>query len=399
MNILPAQREYIRQHFFQMKDKQDLLSLLNVVKEILFGEKAEEIRFRQLNFYLLADAKDKSYRRFEIKKKSGGVRVIYAPNQGLKVIQRCLALIFAEVFPVSDLATGFVKGKSVVDNAGYHLQQHYVFNLDLKDFFPGIDQARIWGRLQQAPFFFDRATGRLALANVLAKLCCFELEVERMDESGKMAMVMRNVLPQGAPTSPVLSNLICERLDRRLNGVAKRFGARYSRYADDLTFSSLHNLYQSGSKFMLEVERVIAEQNFVINSKKTRVQGKGYRQEVTGLVVNEKVNVLKSYIKSLRKWFYLWEQYGAQKASGLFRSQYRKEKGAALTGVPEMERVLKGKLDYLGMVKGKGDGTYQKLMARFEQLSPRQNAMTAILDIWEKEGIEQAMKKYYEQSA
>lgn len=399
MNILPAQREYIRQHFFQMKDKQDLLSLLNVVKEILFGEKAEEIRFRQLNFYLLGDSKAKSYRRFEIKKKSGGMRAIYAPNQGLKVIQRCLALIFGEAFPVNDSATGFVRGKSVVDNAGYHLQQHYVFNLDLKDFFPGIDQARIWGRLQQAPFFFDRATNRLILANVLARLCCFELEVVRRDESGELVKLMRNVLPQGAPTSPVLSNLICERLDRRLNGVAKRFGATYSRYADDLTFSSLHNLYQTGGKFILEVERVIEGQNFVINSKKTRVQGKGYRQEVTGLVVNEKVNVLKSYIKSLRKWLYLWEQYGAEKAGGLFKLQYRKEKGAALTGVPEMGRVLKGKLDYLGMVKGKADGTYQKLMARFEQLSPRQNAITAILDIWEKEGIEQAMKKYYEQSA
>ncbi|MGA9651150.1 reverse transcriptase family protein [Pedobacter sp.] len=399
MNILPAQREYIHQHFFQMKDKQDLLSLLNVVKGILFGEKAEEIQFRQLNFYLLGESKAKSYRRFEIKKKMGGMRVIYAPNQGLKVIQRCLALIFAEVFPVSDSATGFVKGKSVVDNASYHLQQHYVFNLDLKDFFPSIDQARIWGRLQQAPFCFDRATDRLILANVLAKLCCFELEVERGGESGKIVRVMRNVLPQGAPTSPILSNLICERLDRRLVGVAKRFGARYSRYADDLTFSSLHNLYQSGSKFMLEVERVIAEQNFVINSKKTRVQGKGYRQEVTGLVVNEKVNVLKSYIKSLRQWLYLWEQYGAEKAGGLFKSQYRKVKDAAETTVPEMERVLKGKLDYLGMVKGKGDGTYQKLVLRFERLLPRQNAVTAILDIWEKEGIEQAMKKYYEQSA
>ncbi|WP_316832954.1 reverse transcriptase family protein [Pedobacter aquatilis] len=399
MNILPAQRESIRNHFFQMQDKQDLLALLNEAKVLLFGQKAQEIHFRQLNFYLLEDSKAKSYRRFEIKKKTGGKRVIYAPTQGLKVIQRCLAFIFGEVYPVSDFATGFVSGRSVVDNARFHLQQHYVFNLDLKDFFPGIDQARIWGRLQQAPFSFNKATGRLALSNVLAKLCCFELEVERVDELGNLVRVMRNVLPQGAPTSPVLSNLICERLDRRLAGVAKRFGARYSRYADDISFSSLHNLYQKDSKFILEVERVIQDQNFLINTKKTRLQGDGYRQEVTGLLVNEKINVRRSYIKSLRKWLYLWEQYGLDKASGLFKMQYLSDKGAIKVSAPEMERVLKGKLDYLAMVKGSHDGTYQKLMARFLALAPRQNAITAILDIWEREGIEQAMKKYYEQTA
>lgn len=399
MNILPAQREYISIHFLQMKDKQDLLSLLNYAKDILFGEKAQEILIRQLNFYLVADSKMKSYQSFEIKKKTGGMRVIYAPNQGLKVIQRCLALIFSEVYHVSDYATGFVKGKSVVDNASYHLQQHYVFNLDLKDFFPGIDQARIWGRLQQAPFLFNKSTGRLALANMLAKLCCFELEVERLDESGNLIRAKRNVLPQGAPTSPVLSNIICERLDRRLLGVAKRFGARYSRYADDITFSSLHNVYHKKGKFMREVERIIEEQNFIVNAKKTRVQGKGYRQEVTGLVVNEKINVAKPYIKSLRKWLYLWEQYGREKAEGIFKKQYKQENGVAKTRMPEMERVLKGKLDYLGMVKGTSDATYQKLMERFFVLSPRKNAITGILDIWEYEGIEQAMKKYYEQTA
>lgn len=399
MNILPAQREYISSHFFQMKDKQDLHSLLNYAKDILFGEKAQEIHFRQLNFYLVADSKMKSYQSFEIKKKTGGMRVIYAPNQGLKVIQRCLALIFSEVYQVSDYATGFVKGKSVVDNACYHLKQHYIFNLDLKDFFPGIDQARIWGRLQHSPFLFNKSTGRLALANMLAKLCCFELEVERLDESGNLVRKKKNVLPQGAPTSPVLSNIICEKLDRRLLGAAKRFGARYSRYADDITFSSLHNVYHKEGKFMLEVERIIQEQNFIINAKKTRLQGKGYRQEVTGLVVNEKINVVKPYIKSLRKWFYLWEQYGKEKAEGIFKKQYNQENGIAKSRTPDMARVLKGKLDYLGMVKGTSDATYQKLMERFLVLSPKKNAITSILDIWENEGIEQAMKKYYEQTA
>src|SRR5690606_14368924 len=124
-----------------------------------------------------------------------------------------------------------------------------------------------------------------------------------------------NVLPQGAPTSPVLTNAICERLDVRLHGVAKRFGMNYTRYADDLTFSSMHNtyeikpgvsakIYEKDSAFDQEVRRIIADQNFHIKESKVRLQKPGYRQEVTGLSVNNKINVSGRYVKQLRQWIF-----------------------------------------------------------------------------------------------
>lgn len=100
--------------------------------------------------------------------------------------------------------------------------------------------------------------------------------------------------------------MICERLDIRLSGVAKRFGLKYSRYADDITFSSMHNVYQKDSEFLIEIARIITDQNFHIKESKTRLQKQGFRQEVTGLIVNDKPNVNKRYISQLRMWIYCW---------------------------------------------------------------------------------------------
>ena len=157
------------------------------------------------------------------------------------------------------------------------------------------------------------------LANILASLCCTEMEVERKDiATNKWITEKRNVLPQGAPTSPILSNLVCQRLDFLLSAVAKRFGLNYSRYADDITFSSMHNVYQSDSDFIKELHRIIKDQGFHIKESKTRLQKEGYRKEVTGLLVNDKVNVQKRYIKQLRMWLYYWETYGYERAQNYF---------------------------------------------------------------------------------
>ena len=163
---------------------------------------------------------------------------------------------------------------------------------------------------------------RSMLANYLAALCCTEMEVERKNHDGEWIRVKRNVLPQGAPTSPVITNIICQRLDFLLSGVAKRFGLKYSRYADDITFSSMHNVYQTDSDFLKELHRIIAEQGFHIKESKTRLQKNGYRKEVTGLLVNEKANVQKRYIKQLRMWLYYWERYGYDRAYSFFLQQY-----------------------------------------------------------------------------
>ncbi|MDR6845669.1 reverse transcriptase family protein [Flavobacterium granuli] len=346
-----------------MKDKSDFLALLNYVKPLIYGEKTYFFTVNNLNYHINNYKIDK-YESFKIKKKSGKDRIIHAPNSVLKSFQKCLNIVFQAVYKSHPSATGFVIGKSIVDNAKVHIGSNYVFNIDLKDFFPSIDQARFWGRLQHPPFNLNNENGNLQLANIIAHLCCHKLEVKRFVDN-EWKTVEKNVLPQGAPTSPVISNIICHRLDFYLSAVAKKFGAKFTRYADDITFSSVHNIYNENHPFILEIHRIITNENFVINSKKTRLQEITYKQVVTGLVVNENVNVSKKYIKELRMWLFFWETYGLIKASVKFKS-YRQKQG--IEGAFKMVSVIKGKLDFLKMVKGANNLTYLKLLKRYEEL-------------------------------
>jgi hypothetical protein len=167
-----------------------------------------------------------------------------------------------------------------------------------------------------------------------------------------------------------LTNAVCDTLDRRLRGVAKRFGLHYSRYADDMTFSSMHNVYQENSEFRQEIKRIIEDQGFKMNEKKTRLLRDGQRQEVTGLTVNSVVNVSRQYISDLRWILSVWEREGYAKAYSYFYPLYKREKGYIKKGEPVLENVIDGKLNYLRMIKGSEDNVYQKLHERYLSLSP-----------------------------
>jgi len=446
--------EEIRAAFGKIQTKEDLLHLLNEVKPIIYGENTVPFELKQLTWYANPKLGGKRYRTFEIKKKSGARRTIHAPEKGLKALQKTLAFILQCVYEPGKPTMGFVKSRSIIDNAKLHVGSNYVYNIDLKDFFQSIDQARVWKTLQLKPFnlneestvepagmlfsdflkqylktgssikvikgkrrifiptiygniyvskYFKKSNksyilegsnlltsksgeplentlwlvnkipdaNRLKIANIIASICCTEMEVERKNEACEWEKTKKNVLPQGAPTSPIITNIVCQKLDFLLSGVAKRFGLKYSRYADDITFSSMHNVYQPDSDFIKELHRILHEQNFYIKESKTRLQKDGYRKEVTGLLVNEKVNVQKRYIKQLRMWLYYWETYGYEKASGIFLQQYIKDKGHVKKGIPYMVNILSGKLDYLKMVKGLDNEMYKKLKERFERLTGR----------------------------
>ena len=387
----------IKKDFASMQSKEDLLNLLNFVKRIEYGEKCFPFEARQLNYHINPKLNPRRYRQFEVKKKSGGERTICSPNRGLKEIQSCLNIVLQALYDPHKNAYGFIPSKSIVEHAKNHTGSIYIYNIDLKDFFSSINQARIWGRLQHPPFNLHTANNSIKIANMIASLCCHEMEVERLNESGNWETVMKRVLPQGAPTSPVLTNIICERLDYLLTGVAKRFGLRYSRYADDITFSSMHNVYQKDSDCLKELERIVKEQGFTIKQSKTRLQKTGYRQEVTGLLVNDKVNVQKRYVKQLRKWLYYWETYGFEKAYAFFLPAYMEDKGHVVKRKPDMTNVLAGKLEFLKMVKGYKNQAYLKLHERFEKLVSAANSggfITSILDVWERDGIEKAMELF-----
>jgi RNA-directed DNA polymerase len=369
MMISDQQKEFIRVAFKEMKTKEDFLSLLNYSKALIYDKKSIPFELKQITYYSNTNVNRNRYTKFLISKKTGGTREINAPVKGLKIIQKSLNLILQTIYEPHKAATGFIPFKSIVDNANIHAGSHYVFNIDLKDFFSSIDQARIWGRLQVPPFNLSKATGRLDINNLIVALCCHEMEVERQDENGVWTKVLRNVLPQGAPTSPTLTNAICQQLDFYLQAVAKRFGLQYSRYADDITFSSMHNVYQRNSEFLKEVYRNVNQQKFTIKETKTRLQKNGFRQEVTGLVVNTKTNVRLRYLKELRKWLYYWETYGYEKASIFFIEKYKSDKGYVKNITPSMANVLAGKLDFLKMIKGPDNETYLKLVKRYRRLT------------------------------
>jgi RNA-directed DNA polymerase len=638
----------IKAAFERMQSKEDLLHLLNEVKPLIYGEKTLPFKLKQLTWHANPKLGGKRYTSFKVRKKSGTERTIHAPVNGLKAIQKTLALILQCVFEPHEAATGFVRKKSIVDNAKLHVGRRFVYNIDLKDFFSSIDQARVWKMLQLKPFnlnpthfkdphgmrwedfkekyigkdvdvtfwvgkgrpfttvdvngnwvqifvsknfdkdkdkfivvagdsirtkgndldsrlinlinkpnnflwedendadsdeaeklknksplkkmlevltriskydrmpfkdwpdgyytlqendyelddevqdfiqikavtytfkksdgnyevsglgnsfspenlvifneFNDKSlndfsshekqftilkysangfdvedekvieatnediqannnedlvknqisilpdanleldkdqskkktnkgksiggslwlvnkvpdANRLQIANMIANISCTEMEVERKNDAGEWEVEKRNVLPQGAPTSPVITNIVCQRLDYLLTGLAKRFGLIYSRYADDITFSSMHNVYQPESEFLKELHRIISEQKFHIKESKTRLQQDGYRKEVTGLLVNEKANVQQRYIKQLRMWLYYWERYGYERASEFFLQHYIADKGHVMKGKPDMANVISGKLDYLKMVKGADNELYQKLKERFEKIT------------------------------
>lgn len=380
MKLQKEQAIYIKNSFNKMKSKEDFLDLLNYSKRIVYGENAVLFSIIHINYHSNPKANTKRYVQFSIRKKSGTFRTINAPIKGLKAIQRCLNLILQTFYDVSPFVYGFVPGKSIVDNAQNHVGNYYVYNIDLKDFFPSIDAGRISRRFQNRPFNLNEKTGRKELATILTRLCCHETEVERFIDN-QWKKEKRFVLPQGAPTSPILSNIICERLDFYLSAVAKYFGLKYSRYADDITFSSLHNVFKSdselinkkGNNFLKELHQIISQEFFHINESKTRLQKQGYRQEVTGLIVNDKVNVHKRYIKLLRMWLYYWENYGYDKANKYFLKKYTLDKGHHINGKPDMSSVISGKLEYLKMVKGNNNETYKALKLRYNDLILKSN--------------------------
>lgn len=343
-----------------LDSRKDLFNLLNEIKVDLLGDKSYPFTPKQ--FLILCNPKNEKgrYHSFEIPKKSGGVRQICAPCGNLKWFQLCLNEIFKALYTPSAYAMGFTEGRSIVDNARRHTNQNYVFNIDLKDFFPSIDQARVWKRLQLPPFNFNAK-----IAGTIAGFCSIK-SVRYTDDDPFTECF---VLPQGAPTSPLLTNAVCDTLDRRLHGLAKRFGLHYSRYADDITFSSMHNVYQPGSPFRSELERIITEQHFTINEKKTRLDHCSGRQEVTGLTVGTKINVARKYVKDLRAILHIWEKYGMNAAFATFYPRYKSEKSQLHRGEPNLVNVISGKLCYLKMVKGDKDPIYAKLYAQFTRLT------------------------------
>jgi len=216
---------------------------------------------------------DQCYQRFTIPKPAGGERIIHAPVDKIKTLQHWIARHILVKAKLHRCATGFRRGMSIVDNAVRHARRNVVVRIDLKDFFPTITH-------EQVRRAFEHLGYPYRVANVLANLC-----------------TLNGVLPQGAPTSPALANLVCRHLDERLYRLSLTWKCRYSRYADDLVFSSNNKELPSLIPFIKEV---VGDAGFVVNEDKVRVMRRGTQQKVTGLVVNEKPNLSRTKRRLLR---------------------------------------------------------------------------------------------------
>lgn len=235
--------------------------------------------------YMIKNIENTFYHSVSIPKKNGGTRELLVPAKSLKHIQQWILKNILHKIPVSRHATGFCIGKSIVTNAECHVGNTCVLNMDMKDFFPSVTQKQIY-RI----FYYYGYTAEVS--HLLSRLCTC---------SGK--------LPQGAPTSPYLSNIVCLKLDKRLSGLASKYHATYSRYADDITISSKSDI----KKMIPIVKDIIQDEGFFVNEKKTRIAYDYQKQEITGLIINNgKISVPKRFRKKLLQEIYYCKKYGVQ---------------------------------------------------------------------------------------
>lgn len=307
-----------------------------------------EVKAGMLSFQLYKKPKEGLYKKFEIPKRHGGAREILAPEKDLKLMQHrlsnllqdCLAEINAanghtENDTLQGVSHGFKRHHTIMTNGRAHVTRRHVFNVDLHDFFGSINFGRVRG------FFIKNRNFQLhpVVATVIAQIACHD-----------------NKLPQGSPCSPVISNLIGHSLDILLVQLAARTGATYTRYADDLTFSTNKRDFPSSVAIKdtehnwkpgRSLTRIVNRSDFSFNHDKTRMQYLDSRQEVTGLTVNRKVNVPATYRYTVRSMVHSLFK------TGEFEFIYKKkdENGELIVTKTKGERKqLLGMLSYIDQV-------------------------------------------------
>ena len=336
-----------------LRDAQELAAMLNELKLPWYYS---DFRGKQLSFLADTNNVQRRCKTFRLRKKHGGYREITAPKGGLRGILNALNILLQTYDEPTPWAFGFVCGRSVVDNARPHVGKRYILNLDLKDFFPTITRQQVADCLTAEPFGFSSLAAKLV--------------------SGLATVRTKNneeVLAQGFATSPTLSNFICREMDKEIASIATAQGITFTRYADDLTFSADTDILRPQGELVQQVKAIVERYGFRLNEEKTHLQRRGKRQEVTGLMVTEKVNVSRRYVREIRSLLYIWERYSyedaCQAAWKSYRQQHGKTKGHQHC-VP-LNAVLRGKLNYMKMVRGADDPLYQRFISHYASLQQR----------------------------
>jgi len=339
---LPASPEELRESFSSLKNRQDIAKLL-------------DIDVKTLIYHLYRVPESERYKTFEIPKNLGGTRTISAPVTTLKIIQRKLNQVLQSIYKPRNAVHSYIHNRSILTNVSKHSPNVLIFNVDLKDFFPSIHLGRVIGLFS----YFNREPD---VATTLAQICCFN-----------------RALPQGAPTSPIISNMICAKMDKKLSQLARKYDCNYTRYADDITFSTEDSFPTAIVKFNTdgqlevgdELGEIISANSFEINRDKVTLRNKDRRQIVTGLVINEFPNVRREYVRKIRAMLHAWEKFGLEAAETEFLSRYHNSRlRNPSREPPSFKRVVKGKIDYLGMIRGKDNPIYLHFRHKLRGLAP-----------------------------
>lgn len=334
-------RDQLRSEFLALKTPHDVAALLGY-----------QYRFLVRVLYRTPDAA--KYTSFDIPKRRGGKRTIDAPNPYLKAVQRRLSAVLYAVHRPRSSAHGFLRARGIVSNASRHFGRRHVGNVDLENFFGSINFGRVRGLFRAKPYGLPEP-----VATVLAQICCHN-----------------NALPQGAPTSPIVSNMLANSLDRELERLAKKYRCHYSRYADDLTFSTRQKAFpgellasqgegQVAATLGSELAAALHNQGFRPNPAKVRLAGQYVRQEVTGLVVNEKVNIRREFIRQLRAMIHALGKFGVEAATTKHYEQFSKKQYAPDVVPPDLAKIVAGKLEFVRRTIGEENPVYLNLLRRY----------------------------------
>jgi len=235
------------------------------------------------------------YRHRWIAKRSGGLRLLEIPKARLKRMQRRILDELLSHAAIHPAATGFVRGRSCLDHARTHVGARWVVTSDLRDWFGSIPRARIAAQ-------FRRSGTSKHVADALARLCtaCTPSAIVDLAAVPDRAHLRVPHLPQGAPTSPALANLVASRLDRRLAGYARHAGLNYSRYADDIALSPQPGVETPPQRALEALQRIARSEGFRVNPRKIRIKRHGSRMTVCGIVINERLNLARDAYDRLR---------------------------------------------------------------------------------------------------
>ena len=281
-----------------------------------------------------------NYYRFDIPKKSGGKRHIAAPKTELKKAQRQILEEILEKIEVSEFAHGFIKSKSVVTGAKFHKSgPDLLINMDLENFFPTITFERVRGLFQSLGY-----SGYIS--SLLAMICtyCERIPVEIKGET-KYIKTSERILPQGSPASPMITNIICNKMDKRINGLCKKLGFTYTRYADDMSFSYIGETENLAvGSFLNSIKKIIEDEGFNIKKEKTHILRKNNRQYITGIVINnEEIGVPRKWVDILR--------------ASIHNAEKLKNSGESIPKETKME--IKGRIAWL---KNVNEERYKKII-------------------------------------